>query len=211
MHILVVDDHALFREGLVLLLRQMGEQVDTREASSAEEALHQLDLMSEIDLLLIDLGMPGIDGIDLLSALRERGLDCPVVVISASEELHDIQRALAAGAQSFIPKSTSSSMLLDGLQRVLQGEDWLPREIHARLRQRQNDTLPELTRRQQHILEALTAGDSNAEIAQRLNISVHTVKFHLATLFRLLDARNRTECVTRARELGLVRRKSMTE
>ncbi len=203
MNILVVDDHALFREGLTLVLQQFGDQTHTWEAGSAAEAMAQLDMMPSVDMMLVDINLPDTDGVELIGEIKGRGIDCPVAVISASDEGHLIRRALAAGAQTFIPKATDSATLLNGLERILTGNTWLPRDISNQLRHVSND-VPGLNQRQKDILQALSEGDSNTEIGHRLHISTHTVKFHLSTLFRLLDVRNRTECVMRARELGLL-------
>lgn len=204
MHVLVVDDHALFREGLTLVLQQLAEQTRTWEAGSMEEALNQLGLMPSVELMLVDINLPGADGLELIGEARQRGVECPVAVISASDEGHLIRRALAAGAQTFIPKATDSATLLSGLGKILAGKTWLPKGLANRVQGVTN--LPvTLNRRQKEILLALAAGASNSEIGEHLHISTHTVKFHLSTLFRLFDAKNRTECVMRARELGLLK------
>lgn len=204
MHILLVDDHALFREGLTLVLQQLAEQTRVWEAGDVDEALRQLELMPSVELMLVDINLPGPDGLELIGEARARGVQCPVAVISASDEGHLIRRALAAGAQTFIPKATDSATLLSGLGKILAGETWLPKGLAGRL-QGTSDMPVMLNRRQQAILQGLAEGASNTEIGECLHISTHTVKFHLSTLYRLFDAKNRTECVMRAREAGLLK------
>lgn len=207
MQILVVDDHALFREGLTLVLQNLDEHASILQAGTAEEALRQLALAGSVELLLIDIDLPGADGLELIERVRSQGVTSPLAVISASEDPQLVRRTMAAGAKGFIPKATDSATMLAGLRRILDGETWLPRTMRMTLRRSEQRDLV-LTHRQQAILEALAEGESNQEIADRLGLTTHTVKFHLSTLFRRLDVRNRTECVARAKELRLLGRRT---
>jgi two-component system, NarL family, nitrate/nitrite response regulator NarL len=210
--ILVVDDHPLFLDGLLQVLRQLDPNTVTEQVVNAEQALNRLVSGSEFQLILVDINMPGMDGLDLLSALVERELWIPAVVISAQDNPRIIAAALDAGALGFIPKSFGASELLDALKRVLAGEVFLPEQIKEqidRMRRSSTDSVPNknlgITARQIRVLELLVKGYSNRKIALTLNLSEHTVKSHLKVLFAVLNADNRTACAQKAEELGLVR------
>ncbi len=214
MKILVVDDHPLFLDGLLQVLRQLDPNTVTEQVVNAEQALNRLVSDAEFQLILVDINMPGMDGLDLLSALVERELWIPAVVISAQDNPKTVAAALDAGALGFIPKSFGASELLDALKRVLAGEVFLPEPVKEqidRLRRSSASTNSGLnkdlgiTARQIRVLELLVKGYSNRKIALTLNLSEHTVKSHLKTLFTILNADNRTACAQKAEELGLIR------
>lgn len=212
MKILVVDDHPLFLDGLIQVLRQLDPATVTQQVSNAEQALDRLKGERDFQLILIDINMPGMDGLDLLCALVEHELWVPAVVISAQDDPRVIAHALDAGALGFIPKSFGASELLDALRSVLAGEVFLPEPIQEQIdRMRRFPPSVEsgaklgITARQLRVLELLVKGYSNRKIAATLNLSEHTVKSHLKVLFSILNADNRTVCVQRAEQLGLVR------
>ena len=126
MKILICDDHALFRAGLRLVLRELEESTELLDASSAEETLRIADAEPDLDLVLLDLGMPGMDGLAALGVLRERFPTLPVVIVSASERHADVRAAIDRGAAGFIPKSSSAPVLLAALRLVLSGGVYLP-------------------------------------------------------------------------------------
>ncbi|HEY3487824.1 MAG TPA: response regulator transcription factor [Gammaproteobacteria bacterium] len=214
MKILVVDDHPLFLDGLLQVLRNLEPSVVTIQVPNAEQALARLRMDPEFQLILIDINMPGMDGLDLLAALIEHEFWIPAVVISAQDNPKVIAGALDAGALGFIPKSFGASELLNALKKVLAGEIFLPDAIKdhiSRLRCSTSDIRPGtvrrnfgITARQLRVLELVVKGYSNRKIALTLNLSEHTVKSHLKILFSLLHADNRTACAQKAEELGLV-------
>ena len=215
MKILVVDDHPLFLDGLLQVLKKLDKRLEPVQVSSAQTALEVLLQDANFDLILIDINMPGMDGIDLLTTLVERELWVPAVVISAQDNPRFIVQALDAGALGFIPKSFNAHELLTALQTVLQGEIFLP-DIVAKqidqLRRAESGARPTakkgqdygITPRQIRVLELLVKGHSNRAIANTLNLSEHTVKSHLKSIFVSLGASNRTECVQKAVQLGLI-------
>jgi two-component system nitrate/nitrite response regulator NarL len=210
--ILVVDDHPLFLDGLLQVLRQLDPNTMTEQVANAEQALSRLASGPEFQLILVDINMPGMDGLDLLAALVERELWIPAVVISAQDDPRIIAAALDAGALGFIPKSFGAAELLDALKKVLAGEVFLPEPVKEqidRMRRSSTDSILNknlgITTRQIRVLELLVKGYSNRKIALTLNLSEHTVKSHLKTLFAILNADNRTACAQKAEELGLVR------
>jgi two-component system, NarL family, nitrate/nitrite response regulator NarL len=212
MKILVVDDHPLFLDGLMQVLRQLDPEMITEQVPDAEQALNCLKAGRGFQLILVDINMPGMDGLDLLSALVEHELWVPAVVISAQDNPRIIASAMDAGALGFIPKSFSAAELLDALKRVLAGEVFLPEPVRQQIDRMRRSTANidsgtkfGITTRQLRVLELLVKGYPNRKIALTLNLSEHTVKSHLKTLFAILGVDNRTGCVQKAEQLGLVR------
>jgi DNA-binding NarL/FixJ family response regulator len=210
--ILVVDDHPLFLDGLLQVLQQFDSSVSTVQVGSAEEAISRLKADGgDFQLILADINMPGMTGLELLAALVEYEFWIPAVVISAQDNPKIIAEALDAGALGFIPKSFGAAELLDALNKVLAGEVFLPTAIKEqidRLRRSQDAATGEkmgVTSRQLRVLELLVKGYSNRKIALALNLSEHTVKSHLKILFSILHVDNRTACAQKAEQLGLVR------
>lgn len=209
MQILLADDHPLFLDGMCHILSQLDETVQVHCAETGEAALQLLRGEIEFDLLLLDLGLPDTDGLGLLHILREEAIMVPVIVVSASENLHQIRAAFAAGALGFIPKSHHAGQMLNAIRQVLdKGEIYLPDSIRGRIdRLAASDEIPAgqgITSRQHQVLTLLVQGLANKQIAHRLNLTEHTVKAHLGALFQLLKVSNRTECAQKAQRLGLL-------
>lgn len=212
---MVVDDHPLFLDGLLQVLQQSDKNLVPLQVSSADAALEVLAENPNFDLILVDINMPGMDGIDLLTTLVEREIWVPAVVISAQDNPRSIIQALDAGALGFIPKSFNANQLLGALKQIFQGEVFLPENIAKQIEQlrraengkRQHTRNGEdygITPRQHRVLQLLVKGYSNRTIATTLNLSEHTVKSHLKSIFANLGTTNRTECVQKAEQLGLV-------
>lgn len=211
MKILVADDHALFRDGLRYLLGQLGEALELLEAKDGAEALELARAHPELDLVLLDLGMPGIDGLAGLRLLRARCPAVPVVILSGSEEPADVRQALDAGALGFIPKSSTSQVMLSALRLVLSGGMYLPPSymlerpaVRMPLAAASSVESLGLTPRQLDVLRLLGQGHSNKEIARVLDLAEGTVKLHISAILRALGVDNRTRAVVAAaRLLGL--------
>lgn len=201
MRILSCDDHALFREGLRAALRRLPEVEELLEAGSAHEAFGLLAERDDVDLVLLDLALPDVSGLDTLRALRSRHLDVGVVVVSASERPSDAREALRSGALGFIPKSSSTDELLAALGKVLGGEVFVPAFARDGA---PADPAEVLTARQREVLRLLGKGLTNPEIARTLGIGAETVKVHVRQVLRALDASNRTEAVGLAQRAGLL-------
>lgn len=133
LRLLLVDDHAMVREGLQPLLRRLGPNVAQYEAQDAENALLLLETEEEFDLILLDIMLPGTNGLSLLGILRKRFPAIPVVVLSALDDLDTINRAMRLGASGYVTKSGDGETLLEGLRRVLAGEVYLPPHLHDKL------------------------------------------------------------------------------
>lgn len=207
MQILVVDDHQLFIDGVRHILEKLDEQVLITEANRAQEAIELLESGREFDLILIDLSMPGMDGMSVLQRMHERGVWLPLVVISGEADVRTIRSALETGALGFIPKSHSSQQMLAALTGILDGEIYLPPDIEKemeRLESRHTRQESPITRRQMDVLRLMAKGYSNKQIATSLFLTEHTVKAHVSALFVTLAANNRTECVQIAQRRGIL-------
>lgn len=212
MRILTCDDHAIFRAGLAAALREFDAEL--LEASSCEEALAIVAREGDIDLVLLDLGLPGTDGFDGLRRLRAAHPDVAVVIVSASEDAEDVRAALERGASGFIPKSSSTPVLQSALHIVLSGSIYVPPAILPALQELaapQTDPgssprkrrVSGLTARQLDVLQLMSKGLTNKEIAGVLGIGAGTVKAHASAIFEALDVTNRTEAVLAINELGI--------
>jgi two-component system, NarL family, nitrate/nitrite response regulator NarL len=207
MKILHADDHPMFREGIRFFLKLLDTQVVALEASSFQATVDKLALEWPIDLLLLDLEMPGMEGTEGFSAIRRHYPDLWIAILSGVSDSNIIDGLLKRGARGYIPKMASSEQLLDALRRILGGEIYLPdrgflSSSQASVANSGSDTL---TSRQLEILPLLADGLPNKKIADALGVTEGTVKQHLKELFKRLSARNRTEAVKEARRLGLLR------
>lgn len=213
MKILHLDDHLLFTEGLKAILSQQ-YNYDVCCANNMEQALEILSTESDFELILVDLTMPGLDGIAFIDSLIERNLFIPFVVLSASEDLWAIRHAMEKGSAGFIPKTFSSQEIVSIIQQLMAGEIYLPEAIEeglANLPDKQpRDELHKLMatyrlgKRQMDVLRLMQQGYSTDEIAQVLNLSRNTIKTHSKTLFTSFDVNNRLECVRYAERIGLL-------
>ena len=206
MKIVHADDHPIFREGLRFFLQLLDTSVEVVEASSFNAMADRLALEWPVDLLLLDLQMPGMDGVESLRWLRRRYPTLPVVIVSGVADTRTIRGLLDAGARGYIPKFTGSEQLLDALRRILRGEIYVPDVAllpAPGLAVRGADAST-LTDRQLQILPLLADGMPNKRIAQALGLTEGTIKQHLKDLFKRLNASNRTQAVNEARRQGLL-------
>lgn len=210
-HVLIADDHPLFRAALVQAVRGLGVGTEVLEAGSLGDALRQLGSHPDIDLVLLDLHMPDSHGLMGLATLRAEFPGVAVAMISAHDDPQVIRRALAYGAAGFIPKRTDTDELLHALRTLLNCEDYLPAALREAVRATPTSTvdaetssrLARLTPQQFKVLTRVADGQLNKQIADALNISERTVKAHLSALFEKLDVRNRTQAGVLLRSLEL--------
>ena len=215
MNILLVDDHALLRGGMKFLLRSLDADLEMDEASDGNQALELVALRS-YDLLLLDLKMPGLNGMDALTALHTAVPDTPLVVLSAEDDPGVVRAAIEGGAMGFIPKSSTPDVLIQALRLVLAQGVYLPSTAleatqpipatasTSEQAESTENVLPGLTQRQMEVLRCVIRGKSNKAIARELEVSEGTVKAHLSAVFQALGAHNRTEVVYAAAKLGLL-------
>jgi len=214
LNILLVDDHVLFREGLKFLLRGLETGLELDEAGTCAEALRRAAARN-YDLVLLDLKMPGLKGLDALAAFRDSVPEIPVVVLSGEDDSQTILAAIDRGAMGFIPKASTPEVLIQALRLVLAHSVYLPPEVLEAPEAvplpsraspetgRADATLLGITPRQLEVLRWVIQGKTNKAIARELDISDGTVKQHLSDVLRSLGAKTRTEAVYAAAKLGL--------
>src|SRR5882672_2443258 len=205
MKILHADDHPMFREGVRFFLKLLDAQVVVLEASNIQGALDKLALEGPVDLVVLDLQMPGTSELDGFFTIHRRYPSVPIVIVSGLNDPRTIRALLDGGARGYIPKLASSEQLMDALRRVLRGEVYLPDALFIPDSEAAaSDEAILLTARQLQILPLLAEGMPNKRIADVLHVAEGTIKQHLKDLFRRLNARNRTQAVREARRLGLL-------
>ncbi len=202
MRILVIEDHALVREGLLLALRALEEPGSAAEilgAHDADEATRLLEANEDFDLALLDLMLPGTGGLAFLGVMRKRYPHVPVLVLSALDDADTVAKAMRQGAAGFVSKASPTHVLLGALREVLAGEIWLPPEYRELTGKRKRvKTVAErygLTKSQARVLELLAEGKSNRDIAEMLCVTEGTVKIHVSAIFRSLGVNNRSQAL----------------
>jgi DNA-binding NarL/FixJ family response regulator len=204
MKLLIVDDHALVREGLAAVLRHIGPEAETLTAGDGAEALEIAERVTDLDAVILDLAMPGMDGAAVLEAFARERADLPVIVLSASEKASDVRRVMALGALGYIPKSASHHTLLSAIEMVLAGEIYVPPLMLSEEGAALSPAPHKLTPRQLDVLRCMCRGLSNKAIAIDLNMSEKTVKAHVTGILRTLGATNRVQAISIARDTALI-------
>jgi two-component system nitrate/nitrite response regulator NarL len=212
LRVLLIDDHALVRRGLEELLQSRGIEV-VGSAGSGEEGI-ELATSLQPDIILLDIKMPGMNGLETLSRLRELESDIPVLMLSMSRDEEDLARALRDGARGYLLKDMNPDELIPALNDALSGQNVVAKELVGSLTniiqgkpQEQEKIEPatplsELTPREQEILEHIAEGESNKVIARNLGISDGTVKLHVKAILRKLGVHSRVEAAVIAVEHG---------
>jgi DNA-binding NarL/FixJ family response regulator len=207
--LLIVDDHPVVRDGLVAILGTQPDFMIAGEAASGEAALTLFERLLP-DVILLDLEMPGMDGVEVIKRLRATRPEVKIVVFTAFDTDERILSALQAGAKGYLLKGAPRSELFAAIRIVHQGGSLLQPVVASRLLNQlaRSETAAapaeELTPRESEVLQLLAKGKPNKEIAAELVISERTVKFHISSILAKLDAANRTEAVTLALQHGLV-------
>ena len=209
--LLIADDHPLFRAALRLAASESLPDCRVKEVADLSGALAALATEPDTDLVLLDLHMPGSQGLSGLAALRGQHPGVAVLVVSAHDEPHIVRRALDHGAAGFIPKSASPAEIGEAIRSVLDCGNWLPRTLAAAVAALPADPadtelasrLARLTEQQSRVLALLAEGLLNKQIADRLAIQERTVKAHVTAIFEKLKVRNRTQAGMLLRSLDL--------
>ncbi len=210
--IVVADDHALVRGGLVQLVKLVEENVEIVETNDFQQTLDFLKEGKPVDLLLLDLLMPGMSGMDGIKQICKDWPEVPVIVVSAREQIAAIRSALAAGAMGYIPKTSSPEVMMSAIKLVLSGGVYVPPHVLG-ASSSSDDSIQEqansaesfgnsleqgyaqLTPRQLEVLDLMALGKPNRDIANDLGLNVGTVKMHSSRIFKSLNVQNRTEAV----------------
>jgi DNA-binding NarL/FixJ family response regulator len=217
MKILVCDDHALIREAMRGVLKDLVPEAGVIEAADARQLTEAIEKTPGLDLLLLDLNLPDQDGLAILTDLRDRHPEISVVVLSAFQDRETVRRALDLGALGFIPKNTEREVMLGALRLVLAGGIYIPVQALDAAAPRAaaggaaaspgdlRGRLPPglgLTERQMQVLALVMEGKSNKAISRALSLAEHTVKNHMTAIFKALQVTSRTEAVIAVGRLG---------
>ncbi len=217
MRILLADDHTLVRENLRDFLHGLAPDVVVLEAETFPEAETIASRHARLDMIILDLLMPGMNGLAGLQQMLKRKPDVPVVILSGSTRQRDIVGAIELGAKGFVPKTISGKAMLNALRMILAGETYVPSAVLRAAVAENGDDEPagglgggamdgpaqKLTRRQQQVLDLLVMGHTNKRIAKELDLKEITVKIHLQSVFRKFGVSNRTQAVALALQRGM--------
>lgn len=215
MRIVFADDHNLIRETVGILISKISSDVELVEASSWPEAMSKAASGATPDLIILDLYMPGMNHLDGVKETQSRFPHVPVVILTGAVDLDDAYAAMELGAAGYIPKTIGSKAMMGALRTVLSGEKFMPSMLVADSEKLHGDTrdagkstnssspLDKLTPRERDVVQLLTAGHPNKEIARHLGLQEITVKVHLKGIYRKLGVGNRTQAVRTVLELGL--------
>lgn len=207
--LVVVDDHALFRAGLVNLLKQMTELDVVGEAGDGNEAISVIQ-RTKPDVVLLDVNMPVMDGVETVHTLK-KSEDCQILMLTISKHDEDLFGAITAGADGYLLKSAEPDELLHAIQQVAEGKSVLSPEVTGRVLQvvssgKNIHAESKLSKREMEVLDCLAQGMTSAQIASDLFISENTVKTHVRHILEKLEAGNRAEAVSKAVQMGIIRR-----
>lgn len=210
--VLMVDDHELFRDGMRYVLQQLADEVEVIDSGNFLDGMTQAESHPDLDLALLDLNMPGSEGVRSIEAFHTCNPSIPLVVVSGSDQREDIEKVMEYGAMGFISKMSSSKMMLSALRMVLDGGVYLPPQLLQQAMANLDNSAEDkrmartnkngLTTRQMQTLQLLAEGLSNKEISERMNLAEGTVKIHTAAVYQALRVNSRLEAVSAARRLG---------
>ena len=200
MRVLLADDHKLVRDALAFYCSRLDDEVEVLQAETYDQAAELAAGAESLDLIILDLNMPGSSGFDGLDAMRKRYADVPIVMLSGSIRHQDMTNALEHGANGYLPKTLGGDAMLNALRLVISGEKFIPSALYEEAgsdgrNSPEDGPLSTLTPRETEVLEQLLEGKSNKEIAAVLDLQVVTVKLHMKGILRKLGAANRTHAV----------------
>lgn len=218
MRVLLIDDHSLVRKGLEVMLQSRGIEI-AASVDSGKEGIEQAKLLKP-DIILLDVQMPEMNGLETLAQLRNENIDIPVLMLTMSRDESDLQGALKNGAQGYLLKDMEPEDLVPALNSALQGDNVVAKELIGSLtrivqgkteeteEKKEATAISGLTPREHEILCHIAEGQSNKAIARSLDITDGTVKLHVKSILRKLDVHSRVEAAVIAVENGLGRKKS---
>jgi len=199
--VLLIDDHALFRTGMKLILTQVGQISEVTEASTIKDAFALTD--QKFDIILLDIQMPGLNGIDGIKPLKEKFGGTPITILSASSEEDDIKKAKTFGASGFMNKSAAADEMISQISKIVKGEHCFGDYDLSNTSTASEKIGDKLTNRQIEVLIHLCEGLPNKLIARQLNMSENTVRVHVSAILTTLGASNRTEAILIAQREGI--------
>lgn len=209
--ILIADDHPLFREAIHNVIRDGFPDSEIMETADLDSALELTQVHDDLDLILLDLNMPGMHGLGGLINLRNEAPTIPVVIVSAEQDKQIVLQAITYGAVGFITKSSPRAQMTEAIEQILNGNVYLPSDIirtqKSSTRRAHNEPsippelLQALTRKQLLVLERMTKGESNKQIAYNLDIAETTVKAHVSAILRKLNVHNRVQAILSAGDI----------
>ncbi len=206
---LIADDHPLFREALRAALQTEFNKVVYLESDSFASTIEVIRKNRRLNLILLDLTMPGCENFYGLLRVKQNFPDIPVAVVSANEDIGVISQVLEFGADAYIPKSTPTSDFIHAIKLVLDGESWVPEDVKKKLVEVKSETkeiaqkVKELTPKQFQVLRHIKLGMMNKQIADTLNVTEATVKAHISSIFKSLDVKSRTQILVAIDKLNL--------
>jgi len=201
--IVIADDHALVRGGLELVVKMAVPNTEIFQANSFDETINILNENFSIDLVLLDLMMPGMWK-DSIQSITKQFPDVPIVIVSVKEDFDSIHNSISLGASGFIPKTSAPEVTISAIQLVLAGGVYIPPHVlkpqtdPTALKEKSNDydSINHLSKRQKQVLDLLSLGKSNQNIADDLGLTIPTIKMHVSAIFKKLNVKNRTEAVS---------------
>jgi len=208
-HILIADDHALFRAGLRALLNLFPDFQVVGEASTGEETIARSEALQP-DIILMDIQMPGVNGIEATRRIVHASPNIGIIVVTMFEDNDSVFSAMRAGARGYILKEAGEEEVLRAIRAVARGEAIFGPAIARRLMHffskphlESSQVFPELTEREREILDLIARGETNTKIAEHLVLSPHTVRNHISNIFSKLQVADRAEAIIRAKDAGL--------
>jgi DNA-binding NarL/FixJ family response regulator len=205
LRIVIADDHALIRGGLALLIDMASSGAEVLQANNFKQVMIFLEQNEPVDLLLLDLMMPGMKGEADIKAISQRWPEVPIIIVSVKEDLNSIRSSLAAGAMGYIPKTSSPDVTVSAIQLVLAGGVYVPPHVLSLgstglegVSEEENNF--GLTQRQTEVLNFVVVGKSNQAIASELGLTTGTIKMHVSAIFKRLNVSSRTEAAMKYSE-----------
>lgn len=205
--ILIADDHPLFRDAIKSVITEKLPGYMLIETANLDEAIELVDENPDIDLILLDLNMPGMDGLNGIVRMRNQAPEIPLGIISAEEDKSVVLQTIGYGAVGFIPKSTTRDTIAQAIEQILDGQVYMPADIirsgsshsGSGMHRQGNDidlkNISHLTRKQLQVFERMAKGKSNKQIAYEMNIAETTVKAHVSAILHKLNVKNRIQAV----------------
>ena len=201
--IVIADDHALVRGGLELVVKMAVPNAEIFQANNFDETINVLQSNFAIDLVLLDLMMPGMWN-DSIKNITKQFPDVPIVIVSVKEDFESIHNSISLGASGFIPKTSAPEVTISAIQLVLSGGVYIPphvlkpqsKTVENNQHSNNFDSFNALSKRQRQVLDLISLGRSNQAIADELNLTIPTIKMHVSAILKKLNVKNRTEAVS---------------